>query len=132
MWEHTKNITCNWLKDQYLHKLLQDARTKKLPLMNKDRDYFQYNSGDLMYIISPLTSQLRTASRKIKIKYVGPLAVYKIVDPHNYLLITLDGKLLRGLFEHERLNPAVIRTNQGNVTNLSKLRQIMALGLLEQ
>ena len=25
---------------QYLHKLLQDARTKRLALMNKDRDYF--------------------------------------------------------------------------------------------
>ena len=56
------------------------------------------------------------------------LAIYKIVDPHNYLLITLDGKLLRGLFEHERLKPAVIRTNQGN---LLKLKQIMALELLD-
>ena len=82
---------------QYLHKLLQDARTKRLALMNKDRDYFQYNSGDLVYIISPLTNQLRTASRKMTIKYIGPLAVYKIVDPHNYLLIMLDGKLLRGI-----------------------------------
>ena len=116
---------------QYLHRVLQDARTKRLALMSKDRDYFQYNSGDLVYIISPLTSQLRTASRKITIKYVSPLAVYKIVDPHNYLLITLDGKLLRGLFEHERLKPAGIRTNHGNVTNLSELKQVMGLGLLE-
>ena len=86
---------------QYLHKLLQDARTKRLDLMNKDRDYFQYNSGDLVYIISPLTSQLRTASRKVTIKCVGPLTAYKIVDLHNYPLSTLHGKLLRGLFEHE-------------------------------
>ena len=99
--------------------------------MNKDRVYFQYNSEDLVYFICPLTSQLQTASRKITIKYVGPLAVYKIVDPHNYLLITLDGKLLRGLFEHERLKPAAIRTDHTNVTNLSKLRQVMALGLLQ-
>ena len=70
------------------------------------------------------------ASRKISIKYVGPSAVYKIVDPHNYLLITLDQKLLRGLFEHERLKPAVIRTNQGNVTNFSKLKQVRSSGLL--
>ena len=70
------------------------------------------------------------ASRKVSTKYVGPLAVYKIVDLHNYLLITLDGKLLRGLFEHKRLKPAVIRTNQGNVANLSKLKQIMSSGLL--
>ena len=64
-------------------------------------------------------------------KYVGLLAIYKIVDPHNYLLITLDGKLLRGLYEHEWLNPAVIRTNQGNMTSLLKSRQVMTLGLLE-
>ena len=68
--------------------------------------------------------------RKVSIENVGPLAVYKIVDLHNYLWITLNGKLLRGLFEHERLKPAVIRTNQGNVTNQSKLKQVMDSGLL--
>ena len=57
--------------------------------------------------------------------------MYKIVDPHNYLLITSDGKLLRELFEHKKLKPAVIGTNQCYVTNLSKLKQVMALGLLE-
>ena len=77
---------------QYLQKLLQDFRMKRLALINKDRDFFQYISGDLVYIISPLTSQLGTASRKVTIKHVGPLAVYRIVNPHNYLLITLDGK----------------------------------------
>ena len=115
---------------EYLHKLLQDFQMKRLALLNKDREDFQYNSGDLVYIILPLTSQLRTASRKVSIKYVGPLAVYKIVDPHNYLLMTLDGKLLRGLFKHERLKPAVIRTNQGNVMKLSKLKQVMCSRLL--
>ena len=69
-------------------------------MINKDRNFFQYNSGDLVYIISPLTSQLRNSSRKVAIKYIGPLVVYKITDPHNYLLVTLDGKILRGLFEH--------------------------------
>ena len=103
---------------------------KRLVLINKDRDDLQYNSGDIVYIISPLTSQLRTASRKVSIKGIGPLAVYKIVDPHNYLLMTLDGKLLRGLLEPESLKPAVIRMNQGNVTNLSKLKQVMSSRLL--
>ena len=70
---------------EYLYKLLQDFQMKRLALINKDRDNFQDNSRDLVYIILPLTSQLRTASRKVSIKYVGPLAVYKIVGPHNYL-----------------------------------------------
>ena len=83
-----------------------------------------------MYSISPLTSQLRTASRKIIVKDVGPLVVYKIVDPHNYLLMTLDGKLLQGLFEHERIKPAFIRTSEGNVSNLVHLKQVMSTGIL--
>ena len=48
--------------------------------------------------------------------------VYKIVDPHNYLLMTIDGKLLRGLFEHKRLKPAVIRMDKGNINTLSALK----------
>ena len=56
--------------------------------------------------------------------------VYKVVDPHNYLLMTLDGKLLRGLFEHERIKPAVIRMSEGNVTNLAHLKQIVPVGML--
>ena len=82
-----------------------------------------------MYIISPLTSQLCTASHKVAIKYVSPVVIYKIIDPLNYLIMTLDGKILRGIFEHERLKPAIIRTNQGNVQNLADLRQIMNANL---
>ena len=73
-------------------------------------------------------SQLRTTSRKIMVKYVGPLVVYKIIDLHNYLLMTLDGKLLQGLFEHERIKP--IRTSEGNITNLAQLKQIMSIGMI--
>ena len=61
--------------------------------MNKGRNLFQYNSGDLVYIISPLTSQFCTTSRKLIIKYVGPVVVHKVKDLHNYLLMTLDGKV---------------------------------------
>ena len=43
--------------------------------------------------------------------------------------MTLDSKLLRGLFEHERLKPANIRTSQGNIQNLVQLKQIMNAGL---
>ena len=74
-------------------------------MISKDRGFFQYKSGDLIFIHSPLTSQLCTASHKIAIKYVGPKVIYKIIDPYNYLLMTLDGKILRGIFKHERYNP---------------------------
>ena len=69
------------------------------------------------------------ASHKIAIKYVDPLVTYKIVDPHNYLIITLNGKILRGVIEQKRLKPAIIRTNHGNIQNLAELRQIMNTNL---
>ena len=98
-------------------------------MINKNREDFQYNSRDLVHFISPLTSQLRTSSRKVTIKYIGPLVIYKIVDSHNYLLVTLDGKILGGLFEFERLRPATLRTSHGNVCTLVQLKQVLNLGL---
>ena len=97
---------------KYLHDILLNFKSQRLGMINKDRAFFQYKSGDLVYIISPLASQLHTASQKVTIKYVGPVVIYKIIDPHNYLLMTLDGRILRGLFEHDRLNPANIRSRK--------------------
>ena len=63
------------------------------------------------------------------IKYVGPVVIYKVIDPHNYLHMMLDGQILWGLFEHERLKPAILRTSEGDVSNLSKLKQLINVGL---
>ena len=98
-------------------------------MINKDRNFIQYNSWDLENIISLLTCQLRTSSRKVAIKYIGPLVIYKIIDPHNYLLMTLDGKILRGLFGHKRLKPATTGTSQDNIQNLSQLKQVINIGI---
>ena len=43
------------------------------------------------------------------IKCVEQVVIYKVIDPHNYLLMRLDGKILRGLFEHERLHQVNIK-----------------------
>ena len=51
--------------------------------------------------------------------------VYKIIDPHNYLLMTLDSKISCSLFEHKRLKPTILRTSKGNVNNLAKRKQII-------
>ena len=46
--------------------------------------------------------------------------------------MTIDGKLLRGLFEHERLKPVVLKTYKGNITTLTTLKRVMnsAISLL--
>ena len=62
---------------KYLQDILFNFKSQRLAMINKDRENFQYKGGDLVYIISPLTSQLRTNSWKIAIKYVGPVVIYK-------------------------------------------------------
>ena len=94
-------------------------------MINKDRENFQYRGGDLVYIISPLTSQLCTASCKVAIKYVGPVVIYKIIDPHNYLLMTLDGKILRGLFQTWEIKACYYKKESRKCPKLAELRQIM-------
>ena len=81
----------------YLQDTLFNFKSKRLAMINKDRGFFPYKRRDGIYIISPLTSQLCTASCKVAIKYVGAVVIYKIIDPNNYLLMTLDGKIVRGL-----------------------------------
>ena len=56
---------------KYLRDILFNFKSWGLAMINKNREDFQYKGGDLVYIISPLTSQLRINSRKIAIKYVG-------------------------------------------------------------
>ena len=115
---------------KYLHDILLNFKSKRLVMINKDRAFFfNIKSVDLVYIISPLTSQLHTSPCKVGIKYVGPVVIYKNHRSNNYLLLTLDGRILRGLFEHERLKPINIRMSQGNVQNSTQLKQIMNTGL---
>ena len=95
-----------------LQDMLFNFKSWRLAMINQNRENFQYRGGDLVYIISPLTSRLRTNSHKIAVKYVGPVVIYKIIDHHNYLLMILDGVMLRRIFEHERLKPTIIRANQ--------------------
>ena len=71
--------------------------------------FFWYNSGDLVYSILPVTSQLRTSSRKVVKKYIEPLV--KLWNFHNYFCMTISDTFLKGLFDHERLKPATIRTS---------------------
>ena len=77
-------------------------------MKNKDRTFFQYNSGDLVYVISPLMSQLHTTSRKVKIKYDGPVVIYKILDPPQLSINDIRWQNTKRNFELKRLKPANI------------------------
>ena len=47
---------------KYLQDILFSFKSWRLAMINQNREHFQYRGGDLVYIISLLTSQLRTNS----------------------------------------------------------------------
>ena len=47
---------------KYLQDMLFNFKSQRLAMINRNRENFQYRGGDIVYIISPLTSQLRTNS----------------------------------------------------------------------
>ena len=57
------------------------------------------------------------------IKYVGPIVIYKIMDPDNLFTYVINVKIIQGLFEHKRLKAAILRKSEGNVSNLSQLKE---------
>ena len=69
------------------------------------------------------------SSMKVVIKNIAPLAIYHIIDSHNYLLMALDGTILRGLFEQERLKSANIRTSQENVFDLTQVKHVLKIDI---
>ena len=49
---------------KYLQDILFSFKSRRLAMIKQNRENFQYRGGYLVYIISPLTSQLRTNSQK--------------------------------------------------------------------
>ena len=46
--------------------------------------------------------------------------------------MTMDGKLFKGVFEHERLKPVVLKIEQGNVSTLPALKRVINLGIIPE
>ena len=104
---------------KYLQNTFQQFKSKHLVMVNKNHTDFQYNSGDLVYIISPLTSQLRTNSRNVTIKHVGGSSQ-----------LFTDDLRWKNTKRHERLKLVITRTSHGKVINLAQLKQVITLGLV--
>ena len=109
-------------KLQYFKKRLEEFRSNRLALMNKDRQHYGFTVGQIVYMYNPSGSQLQTSNRKIQCKFVGPLAIYKCISPNQFLLMSLDGVLYPMIVEEARLKPGLIPTHKGPVRTLSELR----------
>ena len=111
---------------QYMGERLQRFRSQRLDLLNKDREYQAFVVGQIVYMYQARGSTVETGSRKIKCNYIGPLIIFKVVGPNQFLLMSLDGLIYPHLIEQSRLKAGTIWTTKGNVNNLADLRKALS------
>ena len=73
-----------------MQRLLFDFKMKKLIVLNKDREYFHYKSGDLIYILFPLQANLGRLPENI-CKVYWTCDNLKMIPAQIIPLCTLDG-----------------------------------------
>ena len=49
---------------KYLHKRLQNFKSTRIAMMNKDQAFFQYNSRDLIYVIFSINKSTMYSLKK--------------------------------------------------------------------
>ena len=64
---------------------------------------------------------VQSSSRKINTYYVGPLVIFKVIGPNQFLLMSLDGIIYPKLIEESRLKAGSLWTHKGKVTILAEL-----------
>ena len=80
----------------YFRQALQKFREVRQNLLNRDKTYHGYTAGQIVYLYFPgKTAMLHTGSQKIRCNFVGPpLAIWKCVSPTQFVLMSLDGKIV--------------------------------------
>ena len=117
-------------KLRYFREMLIKFRDRRFEIMNRDREFHGYTSGQLVYLFYPSNSTLTSNRRKFTCQFVGPLAIWKCFSPTQFVLMSLDGVVYPYLVEETRLKPGVIRTTKGNVFTLPALRQMVKSGYM--
>ena len=117
-------------KLRYFREMLVKFRDRRFEIMNRDREFHGYTSGQIVYLFCPSNSTLTSNRRKFTCQFVGPLAIWKCFSPTQFVLMSLDGVVYPYLVEESRLKPGVIRTTKGNVFTLPALRQMVKSGYM--
>ncbi len=96
---------------------------KNLP-HNKSKTFYP---GQLVYLLAPDSTSLppsATKSKKIILKWLGPITVRERLSNHLYLLQTIQGEILQNTYHISRLKTAFVRSPNGKISEtMEDLRQ---------
>ena len=101
-------------------KTQQALNTSMINEMYEDVERFYEN--ELVYLLSPHSSNLQTDTLKFNQDFVGPLAIDTVLDDTHYLLKDADGYKLPDVYHINRLKRGRVQTSTGEIDNYEDLR----------
>ena len=99
-------------KLRYFREMLIKFRDRRFEVMNRDREFHGYTSGQLVYLFYPSNSTLTSNRRKFTCQFVGPLAIWKCFSPTQFVLIKDFNKEPMTLHQIETVKVPIVDTNQ--------------------
>ena len=75
-----------------------------------------FQEGQLVYLLAPSPATLMTKTKKCRADFVGPLVVNKVLDQTHYILNDLQGRVLIGVLNINRLKKTTVGTPSGAVS----------------
>ena len=84
-----------------------------------------YEKGQLVYFLMPSSGALNTNTKKFIVRYVGPVKIRIVMDRSHVILEDLENKLIAGIHHTNRIKPAQVRGQKGNITNSSELAKAL-------
>ena len=104
---------------EFIRALQLDWRTEQ----NRDKhlrnemfsNVTRYAKGDIVYAIAPSATDLEPGTRKFCMDFIGPLAIFEVLDDTHYKLqlITMTQDVLPGIWHSNRLKPGTEITPEG-------------------
>ena len=80
-------------------------------MLNKDRDYHSFGTGQSMYVHLSGGAHLQTGRRKMACNFVGPLIIFRTISPTQLTIMTLDVVIFPHIVEDGRIKPGFVRTS---------------------
>ena len=108
---------------------LQKFRSAWTDLWNRNKIPHAFEAGQIVYLYQAKGTIVQTGSKKIACYFMGPLVIYKAVNPNQFILMSLAGQIYPHLIEETRIKPGSIWTTKGNVNTLAQLKAVLSAGL---
>ena len=113
----------------YMRERLQRFRSTWTDLWNRNKVPHAFEAGQIVYLYQAKGTIVQAGSKKIACYFVGPLVIYKAVNPNQFILMSLSGQVYPHLIEESRIKPGSIWTTKGNVNTLGQLKAVLSAGL---